>query len=209
MASGAERRLQPPHLRRGSSGRRCWRSVGASVLRRSIARFVAATSRSRSRRRRGRVTEDAAAARASRASRCASRLRTSLSASIHGGATPALRSTRNPSARSPAAESSSSGSGTPGTAVRRMRPLHRLADLSLDDALPRRTDRELALADRVALPPCANRSGRVTGKLTRVARIVRATCKRSTASRSTPPRTLLASWRASISRSSSAPRWRV
>jgi hypothetical protein len=90
-----------------------------------------------------------------------------LSASIQGGATPAFRSTRNPSARSPAA------------VVRKLVQaalLHRLAHLPLDDRLPGWANRDLALGVAPLRHHMGNRSRSVTGKLTLPAGIVEATC---------------------------------
>ena len=155
----------------GSSGRRCWRSVGASVLRRSIARFVGrnepfqVTPQARSRQ------GDAAAARASSASRSREQV-----ADLLVRLDPRRRHARI--AQHPKPECALPRRRVvlerePLSLVRQLveRALvHRLADLSLDDALPRRTDRELALAVASLGHHARNRSGRVTGKLTRIAR---------------------------------------
>ena len=111
--SAAERSLEssPFHVR---VQRSCWRVRGRlAVDSDGMARFAASTKRSCSASSRGRDPTEAAAARATSASICSSSLRASLSASIQGGAAPALRSIRWAIAHSPAALSSSSGSRSP------------------------------------------------------------------------------------------------
>ena len=122
----------------GSSGRRCCRSVGASELSRSMARLAAATIRARSARARRCDRGDIRGARSMSVSSSAISRRASLSDSIQGGAAPAFRSIRWAIAHSPAAASSSIGSrlALVREAVERAL-LHRLADLPLDEALPR------------------------------------------------------------------------
>ena len=70
----------------GSRRTRCWRSVGARALSRSMAALIVSTSRASSASARDRPGSPARAPRAMSSSRRARSARTSLSASIHGGA---------------------------------------------------------------------------------------------------------------------------
>ena len=133
----------------GSSGRRCWRSVGASALSLSIARFVSATTRSNARCNRARAERRCARDRRPRQQhvplreqvadllvRCDPR-RGDSGIAQHPEPERPLPSRRVVVERD---RHSPVGQLVEGAA------LHCLADLPFDDAFPRRTDRDLALA---------------------------------------------------------------
>ena len=138
--------------RAGSRDRRCWRSVGRLAVDPGDGPVGLRDQPAVFRRSRGRETPrpnrrgSTSSRRAARAGAVAS-----LSDSIQGGATPALRSIRWAIAHSPAALSSSSGSRSPWYGRSSNAPgFGRLADLPLDEALPAGPDLARCPRHRVA-----------------------------------------------------------